>query len=331
MEQTCAGREIYQGSKCELSQKQRVCLVHVNTKDIILTSHREKKRLNTEFDLLATVHESEIAKLHPGLTPDHRFEVTLEPDKFTEEKFDLFANYQRSVHHESDSDISRPGFKRFLCSSPITRSTSPQGQNLGSFHQCYRLDGRLIAMAVLDLLPHAVSGVYFVYHSDFEKWSFGKLSACREAGLALEAGYEYYYMGYYIHSCKKMRYKGDYKPQFVLDNVSLGWDPLDDELRALMERRKFASMSQEQARKEEVGAGEDDPDAEMEDAILHPSPLEAMDSGLSLLELGMPGVLSLERVKEECDLDAMKIHPGQGKVHHAAVSILCGFSVLRER
>lgn len=59
----------------------------------------------------------------------------------------------------------------------------------------YRLDGRLIAMAILDFLPWCVSGVYFIYHSDFSQWGFGKLSACREAALAAEEGYKYYYMG----------------------------------------------------------------------------------------------------------------------------------------
>jgi arginine-tRNA-protein transferase len=33
---------------------------------------------------------------------------------------------------------------------------------LGSYHQCYRLDGKLVAVAVLDLLPHAVSSVYLL-------------------------------------------------------------------------------------------------------------------------------------------------------------------------
>lgn len=283
--------------------------------------YREKKRLNIEFDLLATVHESEVGRLRPGLSPEHRFEVTLEPDKFTEEKFELFANYQRSVHHEQDDDISRPGFKRFLCSSPITRRTEADGKNLGSFHQCYRLDGRLIAMAVLDLLPHAVSGVYFIYHSDVERWSFGKLSACREAALALENGYRYYYMGYYIHSCKKMRYKGDFKPQYVLDNVSLDWDPLDEGMKNLMETRKYASMSEERARKVQKQQDEATEGSKevIEEEILHPLPLQAMNSGLSLLQMGMPGVLTPARLKEEVNLDEMKIHFGQGRVHLATV------------
>lgn len=75
------------------------------------------------------------------------------------------------------------------------------------------------------------------YHQDVEDWSFGKLSALREIQLAIEGGYQYYYMGqqassiiarlfsiivgYYIHSCIKMRYKGKYKPTYVLGQWNL--------------------------------------------------------------------------------------------------------------
>ena len=33
-------------------------------------------------------------------------------------------------------------------------------KKLGSWHQCYRLDGKLIAVAVLDFVPNGVSSVY---------------------------------------------------------------------------------------------------------------------------------------------------------------------------
>ncbi len=33
---------------------------------------------------------------------------------------------------------------------------------IGSYHQCYRLDGKLVAMGVLDLLPTCVSSVYLM-------------------------------------------------------------------------------------------------------------------------------------------------------------------------
>nr|POE96426.1 arginyl-trna--protein transferase 1 [Quercus suber] len=287
---------------------------------------REKKR-NHVFHLARSVHESERSQLHSDLESDHNFVITLEVDNFSEEKYQLFDNYQRHVHHEGDSDITRAGFKRFLCSSPIQARHETNGKPLGSFHQCYRLDGRLIAMGVLDLLPHSVSGVYFLYHSDFEKWSFGKLSALRELTLAMENGYEHYYMGYYIHGCKKMRYKGDYKPQYVLDYDSLEWDVLNDEMRALMDRPKYTSMSRERARhavakatKEAGGDGDvasdKIPDVPVEeDEILFPNPVEAFASNLSLLDLGMPGVMTLDQVKRDIDLDNMQVSVGRGNVH----------------
>jgi len=264
----------------------------------------------------SVLRESEVTNLVPDIEPEHRFVVTLEPDNFTDEKFALFSNYQRHVHHETDGDVTRSGFQRFLCDSSLHRHPDrSDGKPLGSYHQCYRLDGRLIAMGVLDLLPHAVSGVYFIYHSDYEKWSFGKLSALREAALAMEQGYKFYYMGYYIHSCKKMRYKGDYKPQYVLDYASFEWDLLDDEMRSLMEKREWASMSKERARKAGATMQQADANGDLqlsdethsEEEVLHPSPLAAMNSSLSLLALGMPGVLSPAELEHSVDLDTMRI------------------------
>jgi hypothetical protein len=40
----------------------------------------------------------------------------------------------------------------------------------------YRLDGKLIAMGVLDILPNCVSSVYFMYDKTWEKHSLGKVS-----------------------------------------------------------------------------------------------------------------------------------------------------------
>ena len=73
-------------------------------------------------------------------------------------------------------------------------STPPEHlpRDYGSYHQLYRLDGKLIAMAVLDILPsvrdvqgyrfnqlkypsQCVSSVYFMYDPVFEKHSLGKV------------------------------------------------------------------------------------------------------------------------------------------------------------
>ncbi|KAF2447350.1 arginine-tRNA-protein transferase 1 [Karstenula rhodostoma CBS 690.94] len=275
-------------------------------------SKADKAKQRNGFDLPGAVHESEYANTKRPPEPAHRFEVTLEEGKFTKEKYELFHNYQQHVHHEKPSEISQSGFKRFLCESPLQRRTAQvngKTQQLGSYHQCYRLDGRLIAMGVLDLLPHCVSGVYFLYHSDFEKWSFGKLSALREAMLALEGGYQYYYMGYYIHSCAKMRYKGEYRPQYVLDPESLTWDPLEGELRALLDKKRYVSLSRERRLKEAAqGTGGHAVESTQHDAepdsysdFPYPTAKEASDAvsnGVSLFDVRVPGVMTEEEIKQ---------------------------------
>lgn len=219
----------------------------------------EAKRYKQEFTLAERIHEAESSYLGSPLLdksgkafkPAHELVIALEPDTYSEEKYLLFENYQRNVHHEKPSGISRAGFMRFLCESPLHRTTEAwtdvidqrREKKLGSYHQTYRLDGRLVAMAVLDLLPKVVSGVYFLYHEDLHKWSPGKLSALRETALAQEEGYDFYWMGYYIQSCIKMRYKGDYQPMEFLDPESYEWHLLDQRAEDLMQEKNYISLS----------------------------------------------------------------------------------------
>ena len=215
-------------------------------------SREQAKKRNAEFDLVERVHEGEKGHLKTPPEPTYSLTVTLEPDEFTEEKYILFENYQRLVHHEPPHRISRPGFKNFLCNSPLPRSAEKfdgRERRLGSYHQCYRIDGTLVAIGVLDLLPQCVSAVYFIYHESVHQHGFGKVGALREIALAKEEGYKWWYAGFYIHSCIKMRYKGDYTPQYMLDPGSYNWDPLDDEMKKRLDSKKFVSLSLEQAGK----------------------------------------------------------------------------------
>ena len=66
--------------------------------------------------------------------------------------------------------------------------------------------------------------------------------------------------GYYIHSCVKMRYKGNFRPTYLLgiqqplssdtvsvltwpDPVSYTWDPLDSDLLQRLSTRRFVSLA----------------------------------------------------------------------------------------
>lgn len=240
--------------------------------------------------------------------PEHRFEVSLESNAFTEEKYKLFEQYQRLVHKEASQSISRGGFKRFLCETPLpatTRQHNGSAQQLGSYHQCYRLDGRLVALGVLDLLPHAVSSVYLLYDAEYEKYSFGKLSALREALLAQDGGYEYYYMGFYIHSCKKMRYKNDYKPQFILDPDTNSWDRLDGKYLSKLDQKGFVSFSRERA------SSVNPPQSVTNTLPPYPNdPKAAQKSKLCVMELDLPGVMSMQDLEEKIDMASVIMQIG---------------------
>ena len=279
-------------------------------------SRDKAKKRKTDFDLLERTHESEKEHLQTPPEPSQSLTVTLEPDNFTEEKYLLFENYQRIVHHEPPHRISKHGFKNFLCSSPLPRSkeTFDQcGRCLGSYHQCYRIDGKLIAIGVLDLLPQCVSAVYFLYHESVHQYGFGKLGALREISLAKEEGYKWWYAGFYIHSCIKMRYKADYAPQYILDPESYSWDPLDEEMKKRLDSEKFVSLSQTPSEVGSIGKS-----ATM---VANPMDAENIDNDnddpgdgspvplpdLPLFARSMPGILTKSQLLTGIDLDHIKL------------------------
>ena len=192
-------------------------------------SKSQKKVLKTMNNFL---HYDESSSESRHLT------VELEASSFTEEKFNLYKKYQTTVHEDPPEKITPKGFTRFLVSSPLydRRTTaevaSSGGVPYGSFHHCYRLNGVLIAVAVLDLIPSGVSSVYFFYDPSYKHLVLGKYSALKEIEYCqthqkISSQFTYYYMGYYIHSCEKMRYKGEYRPSELLCPVTMTWRPLD--------------------------------------------------------------------------------------------------------
>ncbi|KAG6885205.1 hypothetical protein C0993_004887 [Termitomyces sp. T159_Od127] len=108
--------------------------------------------------------------------------TVIEPSSFTEEKYALFQNYQMNVHNESSTPSD---FKRFLVESPLLEESiiyapgapSHLPRNYGSYHQLYRLNGKLIALDVIDILPHCISSVYFMYDDTWQRFSLGKTSS----------------------------------------------------------------------------------------------------------------------------------------------------------
>lgn len=112
-------------------------------------------------------------------------------------------------------------------------STPPQG--FGSFHYQYYLDSVLIAVGVIDVLPECVSSVYFYYDPEYSFLSLGTYASLREIALVRELSKSSpkltnYYLGFYIPTCPKMRYKSNVKPSYILCPEVYTWHLLDEKL-----------------------------------------------------------------------------------------------------
>ncbi|KAJ2851265.1 Arginyl-tRNA--protein transferase 1 [Coemansia brasiliensis] len=214
-------------------------------------SHQLRK---TERRLLRRWHRLGLLKdfhtddsLASKLTCGNRLRIVLEPAAFSEEKFLVFERYQKSVHCD---DATRHGFRNFLCDSPlvyerVANDELPRG--LGSYHQCYYVDERLVAVGVIDILPSCVSSVYLFYDPEYSSLSLGTFSSLREIALVHQLNrstrsIQFYYMGYYIPSCPKMTYKGQWRPAELLDLVTFRWIPIDSCLERIRSHPVFCTF-----------------------------------------------------------------------------------------
>ncbi|XP_031140204.1 arginyl-tRNA--protein transferase 1 isoform X2 [Sander lucioperca] len=189
----------------------------------------------------------------------HRLEVRLvrsnPPSPQFKASFDasyqVYKLYQMAIHKDPPDKPSESQFRRFLCDSPLEAEHSPDGPEMGygSFHQQYWLDERIVAVGVIDILPTCVSSVYLYYHPDFASLSLGSYSALREIAFTRQLQKQspklsYYYLGFYIHSCPKMRYKGQYRPSDLLCPETYAWVPIEQCLPQL-ENSRYARFNQD--------------------------------------------------------------------------------------
>jgi arginyl-tRNA---protein transferase len=81
---------------------------------------------------------------------------------------------------------------------------------------------------VVDILPRGLSSVYLFYDPSFSQYlvPLGTYSSLREITWTRDvARLPNYYLGYYIHSNTKMRYKANFKPSQLLCPETYQWVP----------------------------------------------------------------------------------------------------------
>ena len=97
--------------------------------------------------------------------------------------------------------------------------TTAQGYRMHVLETCvetrevrYLVDGRLVAVSILDFGEKSCSSVYHYFDPDQEDRSLGVLSVLREIDLCRELGLDWYYLGLYVKDCRALTYKASYFP-----------------------------------------------------------------------------------------------------------------------
>lgn len=89
----------------------------------------------------------------------------------------------------------------------------------------YYLGDELIGVGFLDVATEGISSVYFIYDTRYSSMSLGTFSVMKEIEYAASQGLSYYYLGYYINECPRMRYKARFRPFELYDWETETWKP----------------------------------------------------------------------------------------------------------
>ncbi|KAI6670135.1 hypothetical protein NL676_005020 [Syzygium grande] len=181
-----------------------------------------------------------------------KLEILLKRSTFEPDEFELYRRYQLKVHNDDPDLLTESEYRRFLVDTPLvyvpsTGDGSVPPCGFGSFHQTYVIDGRVAAVGVVDILPKCFLSKYFFWDPDFAFLFLGKYSALQEMSWVKEnqvhcPSLQYYYLGSYIHSCSKIRYKASYQPSELLCPLRYQWVPFNV-AKPLLDRSKYVVLS----------------------------------------------------------------------------------------
>jgi len=135
-------------------------------------------------------------------------EVTALPARYSEEQFQLYRRYIHSRHRGGEMDNPTPeSYLAFLTSSWSDTT----------FFE-FRLEQKLLAVAVADRLSTGLSAVYTFFDPECAAHSPGNYAILWLIQEARRRNLRWLYLGYWIKECAKMAYKNRYQPFEIYQN-----------------------------------------------------------------------------------------------------------------
>ena len=224
---------------------------------------KEAEKEKYTFDYFQEfVNEPEI---YLPLKHKYTFEVT-DKIQINPEKFQVYKKYQMNIHKDPESKVDYNRFDNSWGKSNLkdnigiklppdlsskTKHPEIYPKKYGCYNFIHRIDGKIVAVGVVDILPTFLSSVYLYYDTDYQFLELGVVTAILEIEWArsfhdlIDKNFKYYTMGFYSENVQKLRYKGFYYPTQILDRFTMNFVYLHD-VQNILKEGKHVQLSKEQ-------------------------------------------------------------------------------------
>ena len=253
-------------NKIEVKDKNKI-----ETKEKINKKEKKKKK---EISALKEVKEK--------YTFDYFKEIVNEPEiylplkhvytleltdkiQIDDERLQVYKKYQMNIHKDKEYECTKEDFDRSWGETNLvdnigiklpedlalkTKHPEIYPKKYGCYNFIHRIDGKIVAVGIVDILPTSLSSVYLYYDTDYQFLDLGVLCSILEIEYTksfcelIDSNFKYYMLGFFEENIQKLRYKGFYHPTQILDRFTMNYVYLKD-VQQILKERKFIQLSKE--------------------------------------------------------------------------------------
>jgi arginyl-tRNA--protein-N-Asp/Glu arginylyltransferase len=144
----------------------------------------------------------------------------------TSEQYSVFRSYLDARHRDGGmADMTVLDYAMMVEDSHVDTRMIEYRQRTSERSSHELGNGRLVSVALTDVLSDGLSMVYSYYDSDESSRSLGTFMILDHIERARRMGLSYVYLGYWVEGSRKMAYKGRFLPQQRL--APDGWKRVD--------------------------------------------------------------------------------------------------------
>jgi arginine-tRNA-protein transferase len=95
----------------------------------------------------------------------------------------------------------------------------------------HRIDGKLVAVGIIDITTNVMNSAYFIYDPDYSFLNLGVVGAIVEMEYMrmvrekFKLSLKWYHLGELVVTCPKVNYKMNYQPSYILCPYTKKWIP----------------------------------------------------------------------------------------------------------